>query len=40
MDVTIGEALSGAEAMLERIATGAEIPGFFASPLKRPLKGA
>jgi UDP-galactopyranose mutase len=34
MDVTIGEALAAADAMLERIAKGADIPVFFAPPLK------
>jgi UDP-galactopyranose mutase len=34
MDVTIGEALTAADAMLDRIAGGAEIPVFFAPPLK------
>ena len=34
MDVTIGEALAAADAMLDRIAEGAGIPVFFASPLK------
>ncbi len=34
MDVTIGEALAAADAMLERIAEGADFPVFFAPPLK------
>jgi UDP-galactopyranose mutase len=34
MDVTIGEALAAADAMLERIAKAADIPVFFAPPLK------
>ena len=34
MDVTIGEALAAADSMLERIAKGADIPVFFAPPLK------
>jgi hypothetical protein len=34
MDVTIGEALAAAEAILERIATTADIPVFFAPPLQ------
>jgi UDP-galactopyranose mutase len=34
MDVTIGEALAAADAMLERIAQGADIPVFFVPPLK------
>ena len=33
MDVTIGEALSAADAMLKRIAEGADIPIFFVPPL-------
>ena len=33
MDVTIGEALTAADAMLERIAEGADIPTFFMPPL-------
>jgi UDP-galactopyranose mutase len=33
MDVTIGEALTAGDAMLERIAEGADIPVFFAPPL-------
>jgi hypothetical protein len=31
--VTIGEALSAAEAMLKRFAEGAAIPTFFVQPL-------
>jgi UDP-galactopyranose mutase len=34
MDVTIGEALSAADAMLKRISQGADIPVFFVPPLK------
>ena len=34
MDVTIGEALSSADAMLKHIAQGANIPAFFEQPLK------
>ena len=34
MDVTIGEALAAADAMLERIAQGADIPAFFVPPLQ------
>ena len=34
MDVTIGEALAAADAMLERIAKAADIPVFFVAPLK------
>ena len=34
MDVTIGEALTAADAMLKRIAEAADIPVFFATPLK------
>jgi UDP-galactopyranose mutase len=34
MDVTIGEALTAGDAMLERIATTADIPVFFAPPLQ------
>lgn len=34
MDVTIGEALTAGEAMLERIARAADIPVFFAPPLQ------
>ena len=33
MDVTIGEALSAADTMLELIAEGADIPSFFVPPL-------
>ena len=33
MDVTIGEALTAADAMLKRICEGADIPTFFAQPL-------
>jgi UDP-galactopyranose mutase len=33
MDVTIGEALTAADAMLKRISEGADIPTFFAPPL-------
>ena len=33
MDVTIGEALTAADAMLEQIAEDANIPVFFAPPL-------
>ena len=32
MDVTIGEALAAADAMLERIAAAADIPVFFVAP--------
>ena len=34
MDVTIGEALSAADAMVERIAKAADIPVFFVPPLQ------
>jgi len=34
MDVTIGEALTAGDAMLERIAEAADIPVFFAPPLQ------
>jgi UDP-galactopyranose mutase len=33
MDVTIGEALAAADAMLERIAKAADIPAFFVPPM-------
>ena len=33
MDVTIGEALSAADAMLKHITEGAAIPTFFVQPL-------
>jgi hypothetical protein len=33
MDVTIGESLTAADAMLERVSEGAAIPPFFAPPL-------
>jgi UDP-galactopyranose mutase len=34
MDVTIGEALAAADAMIERIANAADIPVFFTPPLQ------
>jgi UDP-galactopyranose mutase len=34
MDVTISESLTAADAMLKRIADGADIPTFFAPPIK------
>ena len=34
MDVTIGEALAAADAMLERIVNAADIPAFFAPPMQ------
>ena len=34
MDVTIGEALVAADAMLERIAQAADIPAFFVPPMQ------
>jgi UDP-galactopyranose mutase len=34
MDVTIGEALTASDAMVERITKAADIPVFFAPPLQ------